>query len=531
MSAADFKNQKEDLPVEDFEAKPVKRGGLAKVKVDRRAKNLRVFSLSSIVLFIAIVLVINLVFQNLLGSATTFDWTPTQSYSISDTTKTILTKLTDKIRIVALFDRASWSSVYSSFLNSYSVSNTGAQVGEVPILLDEYVKLSSGKLSVEYVNPVKVPGIIKELDPDGVLGLTDSSAGSYIFVDEASGKSKIVTLSEMYALTADSYGYSYTNSGLIAEQAVSGAIQYVSSKVTPVVYFVTGHDESDFQTDYVQFAKILKTNNFDTKTLDIRTVSKIPDDAAMVAFLDPILDISSTEGTLLKTYLHGGGRMLLFCGFNDSAYPEMNILLSEFNIEITRDRVRESDTGRRFAQDPYTFLAEVPTSPVASQAYQLILGSARRLIPVANTLTWLTTSPILQTSAGGISEANGDANSPSIEGTQILGLAAENKGWTTGSTKTAKVVVLGSSSLVSDAALTKLGSYSQYNQYFIYYAMEWLIDASANSLYIPAKPLPSYSLTAGNASSALIAEILVAALIPLGLLLAALLVFRRRRHL
>jgi hypothetical protein len=58
-----------------------------------------------------------------------------------------------------------------------------------------------------------------------------------------------------------------------------------------------------------------------------------------------------------------------------------------------------------------------------------------------------------------------------------------------------------------------------------------LIDASANSLYIPAKPLPSYSLTAGNASSALIAEILVAALIPLGLLLAALLVFRRRRHL
>jgi ABC-type transport system involved in multi-copper enzyme maturation permease subunit len=93
------------------------------------------------------------------------------------------------------------------------------------------------------------------------------------------------------------------------------------------------------------------------------------------------------------------------------------------------------------------------------------------------------------------------------------------------------VVVLGSSALISDSALTQLGDYSQYNAIFVNYAMGWLIDASKNRLYIESKTLPTYTLNAGNATSFLLVQILVVVLIPVGLLVAAFFVFRRRRHL
>ncbi len=529
MSAAD-KNMIEEKPVEE-EIQPVpQKQRLVKVKVDKRAKSLRVFSIGSTILFVAIVLVINLVFESLLGPTLKWDFTPTATYTLGDTTKTIVSGLKDDIRIVALFDRTSWSSIYSSFLSSYYVTNTSAAAGEVPILLDDYVKLGAGRISVEYIDPVKVPGIVAELDPDGVLGVKSAISGSYVVIDKTTNKSKIVGITEMYSLTADSTSYSYTNNGMSAEQAFSGAIQFVAAAKTPVVYFVTGHSEADYASSYSNFAKILSYNNFATKSLDIRTISTIPADAAMLAFLDPQIDISPAEKELLTAYVKGGGRLLVIAGYSPVAFPTLNSLLALFNIQITTDRLREGDTSLRYGGDPYTFVAQVPATDVSTQS-QLILGGARRLEPLNSTDAWITATKILTTSAGGISEANGDANSPSAEATQVIGMASENKGWMINDIKSAKVIVLGSSALISDAALTQLGDYSQYNRNFIYYNMEWLIDASKNSLYIQAKTLPSYTLNAGNATSYLLVQVLVVGLIPLGLLLAAFLVFRRRRHL
>ena len=529
MSAADKRNMNTEQPTEELQEPAVKRGrNKEKVVVDRRAKNLRVVSVSSVIFFVAIVLVINLVFDSLLGSALTWDWSPTASYTLGDTTKTITSGLTDNVRIVALFNRSDWTSLYTSFLSNYSVSNSADAVGEVPLMLDEYARISGGKVTVDYIDPVKAPSIIKELDPDGILG---ASAGSFVVTDTTTKKSKLLSLTDMYALSYDSSSYSYVNGGMVAEQAISGAIQFVTAKTTPVVYFMTGHGEADYQTAYAQFSKILRSNNFDTKVLDIRVVSKIPDDAALLVFLDPILDITSTERALLHGYLTTGGRMLMISGFSTTQFTEINKLLVDFNIELTTDRVREGDTSRRFGQDPYTFLADVPKSVVASSAYQLILGGARRLVDLQNTKTTLISSTILTTSANGIAEPNGDANSPSDPNTMVLAMAVEDKEWQVGDLKSAKVAVIGSSALINDAALTSLGSYSQYNQYFIYYTMEWLTDASKNNLYIAAKTIPNYSLNAGNATSYTIVEAVVAVFIPLGLLLAALLVFRRRRHL
>ena len=513
---------------EEPAAKPAKR---PKVAVDRRARVLRTFSVGSTILFVAIVLVFNILFSSVLGDVLKWDSSQTATYTLDDTTKTIVQGLEDDIRIVGLFERASWPSIYQNYLSYYSVTNSGAQVGETPILLDSYAKLSGGRIAVEYVDPQKVPGIVKELDPDGLLSLSSASAGSYVVTDATTKKSKLVGISEMYAITADQSSYSYYNAGLTAEQAFSGAIQYVASRTTPVVYFVTGHGEAEYTTAYKEFANILKYNNFDTKTLDIRTVTQIPADAAMLAFLEPTIDISAVQRDMLFSYLKGGGRMFLLCGYNTTSYVQFNDLLTEFGIEITNDRVRESDEGLRYGGDPYTFIASVPTSAISTQSYQLILGAARRIAPVQTSVEWLETDKVLLTSAGGISEANGDANAPSEPGAQPLGMSAENSGWQTDKVKSAKVVVLGSSTLISDTALSMLGDYSLYNRQFMYYAMDWLTDASSNSLYIKAKSLPTYTLNAGGGTAFLVTQILVVAVIPLGLLVAAYLVFRRRRHM
>ena len=106
---------------------------------NERARQLKIYAVGSVLILLAIVLLANILIDKLFGNALTFDFSVRHSNEISDTSVKFLESLPDdtKIRIVGLFERPQ-----SFYETTYQYI--------VPVL-DDYVKKSGGKVSVEYV--------------------------------------------------------------------------------------------------------------------------------------------------------------------------------------------------------------------------------------------------------------------------------------------------------------------------------------------------------------------------------------------
>ena len=72
---------------------------------DKRNRSLKMVSISSAVLFVAIVIIFNIVFESLFGAQLKWDWSQTDMYTLGDVTKGILTELEDDITIIGLYEK------------------------------------------------------------------------------------------------------------------------------------------------------------------------------------------------------------------------------------------------------------------------------------------------------------------------------------------------------------------------------------------------------------------------------------------
>ena len=120
---------------------------------DKRNKSLKMVSISSAILFIAIVIIFNIVFESLFGANLKWDWTQTDMYTLGDVSKEILNNLEDDITIIGLYKKG-------------TVDN----FKDVEVFLDEYVKASNGKVTVSYIDPTETPSILTDLDPEQPSG-------------------------------------------------------------------------------------------------------------------------------------------------------------------------------------------------------------------------------------------------------------------------------------------------------------------------------------------------------------------------
>lgn len=482
--------------------------------VDKRNKSLKMISVSSAVLFIAIVIIFNVIFESFLGDSLKWDWTQTNMFSVGDVTKELVGKMEKNIKIVGLYDKG-----------------TNSSFKDIEVLLDEYVKMSKGKITVEYVNPVSTPSILTKVDPDGLL---KPEEGSFVVRCEDTKKGKVLTSADLFKTEMDYTTYQTNITGVTAENAFSGAIVYTTSEKTPVVYMTTGHDEAAYATKYTSMVSVLTDNNFLVKDLNMLTSAKVPDDAALIIMLSPEKDINETEKDLLTTYLKTGKSLLVMTDFNSAAFPVLNTLLADYNIEISNDRVREGNKDRRYQEDPYFFIANAPVSFITTKAVDdmTLVRGVRAITELKNAKEYVKVQPIFQTGAEALVEKNGDENKAGPAGIATIGIASENTGFMDGDkvTTSTKVMVTGMSDYIGDEIIKTFGS-QVYNMYSFYYSVKWLANVEGDGLMITAKEMPSYTLSSGNNTSYWIATIVCLILIPVGFLIVALIVYRRRKNM
>ena len=495
-------------------AAPVAKAKKGLRTVDKRNKNLKTISIASTILFLVILLVINILFDNLLGDVLKWDWTTGSQYTIGDVSKTILGGMTQDVEIVGLFNE-----------------DADRNYQDILPMLDEYTEYGKGKLTIRYVDPDQTPAILAEVDPEGFL---KPEAGSFVVTCKPTGKGKVVAYNDIFDVGYDEQ-YNTVLNGITAEQSFTGAIKYVQSETTPVIYFTTGHDEVDYTANYTALERILKLNNYDVKPLDLLSLTEIPEDCSVLAMASPKKDITTGERKLISAYLQQGGSLLFITDFNATSFPELNAMLIDYNLEVSNNKIREGSTDYRLQDDPYILRAIAPANTVSPSAVDgwTLASNVRGINELKNTKEWITVETVLTTSPDGYAETNGDPAQVSAAGTQTVALLSDNRGWVDGNNvkTSAKVMVFGSSDLFGDTIMQTYGN-QLYNAELFYLSVQWLSNTKdAESLYIESKQPTSYAITRGSSSINVMTAVIVTLIVPGALLIAALFVYRKRKHL
>jgi len=475
---------------------------MGKFKLNRKSIKYGSNSLLLIAIVVAIAVVINL----LVGMGDLkLDLTSEKLYSLSDSSKTILKDIKKDVTIYGLFDdgQIPVGDAYKGLIN----------------LLDEYKNFG---IKVTYIDPDKDPGTITFLDKDKSKGIVKGD-----FVVKSGNKVKKLVAAELYGEVDPKYpqyGRLYK-----AEPLITGAIKFVTSDVTPVAYFVEGHNEFSLTSQLTQVKSALENNNLEVKSLSLLSEGKIPADCKLLVFASPKKDLSESEKIKVDAYLKTKGKAVFLFDAVETSDKFVNFedVLANFNIGINYDKVKEMDTNRHLPSDEYAILAlleqnEINTAFNASD-YPVFLPDSRSLNILKNAKEWLITTPLIKTSGKAVATSIVEQG-VTQQGPFDLAIASEVTG-------SSKVLAFGNGTFLTDAALSSQYStyFSNGANYFLSTVVNWMQDKTDETT-VDSKLVSTKTLTTTAGQTQIITIVLVGVL-PILIIGYGLIVWSRRRHL
>ena len=165
-----------------------------------------------------------------------------------------------------------------------------------------------------------------------------------------------------YLVTPLFFGEDFT----LLEQDLVSALLIATGEQQKVVYFTTGHSERNTgdareDSDGYGLARAgLLGDNYLVRTLNLKEVEAIPEDAAVLIFAGPRNSILQDERDMVEEYLMGGGRALFL--IDDAVNTQMNKLFNKWGVNLPQGNVVDfasstvadprSPIIRRSAYDP-----------------------------------------------------------------------------------------------------------------------------------------------------------------------------------
>jgi len=466
---------------------------------------------SNAVILIVAVIAIAILVNVLVGMADLkLDLTTNKLYSLSDVTKSELEKLDKDVEIIGLFDDSKVSG--------------DTEYKQVTELLDLYNK--NPRITVRYIDPDRNPGIINELDPDDTmdLGSNDFVVRSIVNGNE---KKKKLEYYDLFSVQFDRSTFQSYVTGSKAEQGFTGAIKYVTSEVTPVVYFTEDHNEIKVNSEYTYVKDYLEKNNFLVKTLNLISVEKIPDDAALLIVASPKKDITLNERVVLEDFFNNGGKAIFMFDYlaSDPSFDQFNTLFERFNVALNYDKVKETDESRHIPNDPSTMVLDVSSNSIISQSFKTLLSDSRSISILKNDKEYVKTTSLMSTSKNAIGEMVSKSRGDDLKGPLDIAVAVEYEG----GMKESKIIVIGNASFISDSAYNMFGDYYNNSMAFFLQSMNWMIDKQ-DDIIVPTKNYESNTINITQKQTTIVGGALVVVL-PLLILGTGLAVYLRRRHL
>ena len=253
---------------------------------------------------VAIVVVLNLIIGQLPEKYRSIDVSNTKIYEISDTSKTLLKNLDQKITMKVLANEEEADECIRTFLSKYSGL--------------------SKNISVEWIDPVLHPSVLEE---------NDASENTIIVSCEETGKTTTVAFRDM--IVTDMYSYYYTGtaseSEFDGEGQLTGAVNYVVNDAGQQVYRTIGHGEATLSSTITD---LMNKNNYQVEEWNLLMEGSVPEDCELLLINAPTKDLTEEERTAIETYLGQGGDVMLLLGEKNAAeMPNFAALMKTYGME------------------------------------------------------------------------------------------------------------------------------------------------------------------------------------------------------
>ena len=453
------------------------------------------------VIFIAVVIVINMIVSTIPSKYSEIDISSQKLYSIGDETKEMLKDLEKDVTI-------------------YQIAQSGSEDENIANLLKKYED-ESKHIKVEQKDPVVNPKFVSQYTSD------DLSANSLIVV--CGDRNKVIDYNNMYETSIDYQTYSSQTTGFDGEGQITSAIGYVTSENLPVLYTVEGHGEKDMDSS---IKEDIEKANMDIKSLNLLTEGTVPDDADCLFIDSPSTDFSSDEKDAIIEYLENGGKAMIFSDYTTEDMPNFDAILENYGVQRTEGVVFEGDNQHYAMQMPYYLVPTInstdASSETASAGYYVLAPYAQGIKKLDDVRDTVTIESILTTSDQAYSKT--DLNSSTIEkedgdveGPFDLGVSITES---LDDDKETQIVYYSTSNLM-DSQTNQMVSGG--NEKLIMESLKWMTDTEESaSVSIPSKSLEVSYLTITDYDAAFW-KICTIALIPGIFLVIGFVVWIKRR--
>lgn len=476
---------------------------------DKRSRSMRMYSIGSVIILMAILIVFNLLFDIAAGNKMTLDFSDSKMNSIGSITMTVISELDSNIEIIGLFEEPAnlESSIYKYFIP----------------LLNEYADAANGKITIRYVDPVTHPSIITEINPPEGTKLSQD-----IFVIKYKDNIRVIEPYDCFIF--DQYLlYNYNEYSPVAnniEMIFTGSIISLMQLQTKSIYFLSDHQEAGHEMMDV----ILCNSGYRTFDLSLTGNDSIPDDCDLLFINQPLQDITLSESEILVEYLSTGGKVI---AINDIStenvqFDNLKKVFQFMNISMTDSLIYENDSSYIYNMENVFISRGVITDLFSdlSESPYITIGYSRSIEEYDNPNDEINVVPLIQSSDLAILETDGVTDtSGATTGLHNVAMYSSRNG-TNGY---GELIVLGTQYLTADAYYYSVGL-NDLNAKFIRSIVQKLTGEEVTSS-VASKEFPNYALPSmPTVSENTLLSVTLVAIIPMLFLIFAAIVYNKRKH-
>jgi hypothetical protein len=448
------------------------------------------------------------------------EWAGDSNRTLSPRTKQLLSQVTNEVQVIIFYDQD--ESIFPMVEN----------------MLQQYVHLNRN-LKLSSVNPLKQPK-----DAERILQTYHLSPQQLnVVIFSANNQHQIVphaqlTQTEQRRQAPGESGHPggaihFERTAFWGERMFTSALQAVTTRDFPVVYWVTGHGEksiiSSASDGYLKFGKLLGEMNVKIRELDLKneTVPAVPDNCQLLILAGPRTGLTQKEQRKIHQYLTNGGRMLIT--LHQEARADLDHLLYRWGLRVGDLTV--DDPENRMGDGSLSLDAYEP-HPVV-QALQRGKLSVRMLQPrpimplpeYQTAAAGLKVNQLILTSPEAVAYRNpGLRQIKEAEGTFCLAAAVEKvplKG--VQSDHHTRLVVISDSDFLDNLMFDRDG-----NRELAWHSVNWLLARPLMMQGIGPRPIHTYRFEFRSNEFWKMAGLLVGVM-PAGTLFLGLMIWLRRR--
>ncbi len=288
------------------------------------------YSIVVTLVFLAVVVLFNVVFSLILDRLPSLDLTENNIYELTEDSVKAVESLDREVEIIVCYDEEGLRS-----------SEYGKQTDEI---LKSYTR-HNGNIHVRFADLLKEPELAAEYADYGV------QENSIIIRSDK--RIKVVSLNDCVETEINYSNYSYIYKSK-AEQVLTSGILYVTEDSVMRVSVLTGHSE----TGCKEIISYLEENNYVVSEQNI-TTEEIDSEAEIAFLLGPMTDYTSQELEKLDRFLDNNGefgKQLIFAASHDQpVLPNLESFLSEWGIGIGNSLLVETNQTNIYDKQGFMF--------------------------------------------------------------------------------------------------------------------------------------------------------------------------------